>query len=440
MGYIFWIDLAFFTLLMGLSAFFSSSETALFSLSNVQLEQMRQKKHPRLDVIERLLTRPRRLIMTIIIGNDLVNVSAAMISATIVIQLLSEEYKWINLFIMVPILLLVGEVTPKTLAIRNNVAFASAESRPIEFFARMVKPLRVLVRTVSEWFITLIVGKERSLGNIITEDMVRTLAYEAVGEGALDRTEAQFIEQIFDFGNKILEDVMTPRSEIFFLQLENTVPEILQELHRTRHTKVPIFQEHRDNIRGILYARDLLGIDLDEISKEPQWFKNLLREPYFVPESKPAAELFDTFRERRMSCALTVDEYGGVTGLVTMEDLLECIFGDIHSPSDVSPQAYIKMLSEDRYRIDGAMPIADLNREIGCDLPEDQAETIGGLVLHKFGELPPENASIQISGLHFSVVEVEENRIKELHLEKSEKHDAPQPKGADTPGRSDQIK
>ncbi len=437
MGYIFWIDLAFFTLLMGLSAFFSSSETALFSLSNVQLEQMRQKKHPRLDVIERLLTRPRRLIMTIIIGNDLVNVSAAMISATIVIQMFSEEYKWINLFIMVPILLLVGEVTPKTLAIRNNVAFASAESRPIEFFARMVKPLRVLVRTVSEWFITLIVGKERSLGNIITEDMVRTLAYEAVGEGALDRTEAQFIEQIFDFGNKILEDVMTPRSEIFFLQLENTVPEILQELHRTRHTKVPIFQEHRDNIRGILYARDLLGIDLDEISKEPQWFKNLLREPYFVPESKPAAELFDTFRERRMSCALTVDEYGGVTGLVTMEDLLECIFGDIHSPSDVSPQAYIKMLSEDRYRIDGAMPIADLNREIGCDLPEDQAETIGGLVLHKFGELPPENASIQISGLHFSVVEVEENRIKELHLEKSEKHDAPQPKSADTPGRSE---
>jgi putative hemolysin len=439
MGYIFWIDLVLFSLLMGLSAFFSSSETALFSLSSVQLEQMRQKNHPRLDLIERLLTRPRRLIMTLLIGNELVNVSASVISATIVIQVLGEEYKWVNVFVMVPVLLLFGEITPKTLAIRNNVAFASAESRPIEFFARMVKPLRVLVRTVSEWFITLIVGKERSVGNIITEDMVRTLAHEAVGEGALDRTEAQFIEQIFDFGNKTLEEVMTPRSEIFFIQLENTVPEILKGLHRTRHTKVPVFQEHRDNIMGILYARDLLGIDLNEISNEPRRFKNLLREPYFVPESKPAAELFDTFRERRMSCALTVDEYGGVTGLVTMEDLLECIFGDIHSPSDVSPQAYIKMLSEGRYRIDGAMPIADLNREIGCDLPEDQAETIGGLVLREFGELPPENTSIQINGLHFSVVEVEENRIKELHLEKSETNDAPKPKGEDTPGVSDQI-
>ena len=420
MGYLFWFDLTLFVLLMGLSAFFSSSETALFSLSNVQLEKMRQQNHPRVDLIERLLTRPRRLIMTILIGNELVNVSASVISATFVIYLLGEQYKWVNLFVMVPVLLLVGEITPKTLAIRNNIAFAGTESRPIEYFARIIKPLRILVRTVSEWFITLIVGKERSQGNIITEDLVRTLAHEAVGEGALDRTEAQFIEHIFDFGNKTLEDVLTPRSDIFFLPLESTVPQILKELHRTRHTKVPIYQEHRDNIVGILYARDLLGVDLDTISREPQKFKDLLREPYFVPESKPAAELFDTFRERRMSCGLTVDEYGGITGLVTMEDLLECIFGDIHSPSDISPKVYIKMLSEDRYRIDGAMPIADLNREIGCNLAEDRAETIGGLVLHEFGELPPENATIQINGLDFSVVDVDENRIKELHLEKSD--------------------
>jgi len=420
MGYLSWLEGILFVLLMGLSAFFSSSETALFSLSSLQLEKMRQRNHPRVDLIERLLTRPRRLIMTILIGNELVNVSASVISATFVIYMLGEQYKWLNLFVMVPILLLVGEITPKTLAIRNNIAFAGAESRPIEYFARIIKPLRVLVRTISEWIITLIVGRERSQGNIITEDLVRTLAHEAVGEGALDHTEAQFIEQIFDFGNKTLGDVMTPRSEIFFLPLKSTVPEMIKELHRTRHTKVPVYQEHRDNIVGILYARDLLGVDLDKMSREPQIFKDLLREPYFVPESKPAAELFDTFRERRMSCALTVDEYGGITGLVTMEDLLECIFGDIHSPSDVSPMVYIKMLSDNRYRIDGAMPISDLNREISCNLPEDRAETIGGLVLHEFGELPPEKATIQIGGLDFSVVDVDENRIKELHLERSE--------------------
>ena len=417
MDYTFWFELILFAFLMAFSAFFSSSETALFSLSSVQLEQMRRKGHPRVDLIERLLTRPRRLIMTILIGNELSNVAASVISATIIIRLMGTGSEWINLLVMVPILLLVGEVTPKTLAIRNNIAFADFECRPIEFFALIVKPLRWLIRTVADVFITFIIGKERSHGNIITEDMVRVLAHDAVGEGALDRTEAQFIDHIFDFGNKTLEDVMTPRSDIFFLPLKSSIFEKVEELRRTRHTKVPIYREHRDNIVGILYARDLLGADLEKLSADPQEFIKLLREPYFVPESKQAAELFNTFRERRMSCALTVDEYGGVTGLVTMEDLLECIFGDIHSPSDISSHVYIKELDKGRYRIDGAMPIADLNERIGSNLDEESAETVGGLLLNEYGELPSEGTVIVINNLQFKVVEVEENRIKELHLE-----------------------
>lgn len=201
---------------MGLSGFFSSSETSLFSLSNVQLEQMRRDKHPRIGLIQLLLSQPRRLIITILIGNELVNVTASVISAAIVIRLLGAENKWINLLIMVPLLLLVGEITPKVLAIRHNVAFAGFESKPIEFFARLIKPVRLVVRTIADWIITLLIGRDRSRGNIITEDMVRVLAREAVGEGALDRLEAQFIDHIFDFGNKTLEEIMTPRSDIFF--------------------------------------------------------------------------------------------------------------------------------------------------------------------------------------------------------------------------------
>jgi len=428
MDYTFWFDLILFAFLMAISAFFSSSETALFSLSSVQLEHMRRKRHPRIDLIERLLSRPRRLIMTILIGNDLVNVAASVISATIIIRLMGIGSKWINLLVMVPVLLLFGDVTPKTLAIRNNIAFAAFECRPIEFFARLVKPVRWLVRTVADVFITLIIGKERSHGNIITEDMVRVLAHEAVGEGTLDRSEAQFIDHIFDFGDKTLEDVLTPRSDIFFLPLESGIPEKIEELRRTRHTKVPIYREHRDNILGILYARDLLGVDLESLSEDPQKFVKLLREPYFVPESKLAAELFNTFRERRMSCALTVDEYGGVTGLVTMEDLLECIFGDIHSPSDISPQTYIQDLGENRYAIDGAMPVADLNQRINSNLDEEPAETVGGLLLHEYGELPSEGAVIVIDEFSFKVIEVEENRIKELLLEI--KKDPPPPADA----------
>lgn len=412
-----WLELILFVVLMGFSGFFSSSETALFSLSNVQLEQMRQENHPRIDLIQHMLSEPRRLIITILIGNELVNVAASVISAAVIIQLLGDEKKWVNLFVMVPILLLVGEITPKTLAIRNNVAFAGAECRPIQLFAKLITPLRWMVRLVSEWFITLIVGRERSRGNIVTEDMVRTLAHEAVGEGALDRLEAQFIDHIFEFGNKTLEDVMTPRSDTYFLSVATPLAEVVAELRRTWRTKVPVFGEHRDDIVGILHARDLLGVDLGLADREKRPLEQLVREPFFVPESKPVSELFHAFRERKLSVALVVDEFGGVTGLVSMEDLLECIFGDIPSPSDRRHRTRIDDLGDGRSATSGAMLVADFNGETGADLPTDQADTIGGLLLHQFGELPPAQAVVEIEGLRFTVMEVSENRIKTVAWE-----------------------
>ena len=428
MDYVLWLEVGLFVLMMGLSGFFSSSETSLFSLSNVQLEQMRRDQHPRIGLIQRLLGQPRRLIITILIGNELVNVTASVISAAIVIRVLGAENKWINLLIMVPLLLVVGEITPKVLAIRHNVAFASFESRLVEFFAWLIKPVRLVVRTVADWIITLIIGKERSRGNIITEDMVRVLAREAVGEGALDRVEAQFIEQIFDFGNKTLEDVMTPRSDIFFLAKDMPLGEIIVEVCKSRHTKIPIFQENRDNVCGILHARDLLGIDIEKFSPDSHRLERLLRKPYFVPESKLAADLFRTFQERKLSIALTVDEYGGITGMVTMEDLLECIFGEIHSPSDEVDQVSIKDLGEGRYAVDGSIPIAEFNHQMGSDLSVEWGETIGGLLLHHYGELPPEGDKIEIDGFRFRVTEVEENRIKTIEFEETPEVTSPEEK------------
>lgn len=432
MDYVLWFEVGLFVFMMGFSGFFSSSETSLFSLSDLQLEQMRRDQHPRIALIQRLLSQPRRLIITILIGNELVNVTASVISAVIVIRVLGAENKWINLLIMVPLLLLVGEITPKVLAIRHNVAFASFESRLLEFFAWLIKPLRLVVRTVADWIITLIIGKERSRGNIITEDMVRILAREAVGEGALDHFEAQFIEQIFDFGNKTLEDVMTPRSDIFFLAMDMPLDEIIAEVCKSRHTKIPIYQENRDNVCGILHARDLLGIDIEKFSRDPYRLQELLRKPYFVSESRLAADLFRTFRERKLSIALTVDEYGGVTGLVTMEDLLECIFGEIHSPSDEVHQVSIKDLGEGRYAVDGSMPITEFNQEMDSDLSEEWGETIGGLLLHHYGELPPEGDKIEIDRFRFRVTEVEENRIKTVEFEENPEVTSPEEKSPDS--------
>jgi CBS domain containing-hemolysin-like protein len=270
---------------------------------------------------------------------------------------------------------------------------------------------------------------------------VRTLAHEAVGEGALDRLEAQLIDHIFEFGNRTLEDLMTPRSDTFYLPVSSPLALAVEEIKRTWRTKVPVFNEHRDDIVGILHARDLLGVDLEQAGGEPRPLEKLVRPAYFVPESKPASELFHTFRERKVSVALVVDEFGGVTGLVTMEDLLECIFGDIPSRTHRRHRTHVEDLGDGRQATAGTMLVADFNRKTGADLPSGEANTVGGLLLHSFGELPAVDAVAEIGNLRFTVTEVAKNRIKKVVWERlpADADEAPQPGNAvDAPADGDE--
>ncbi len=423
MDFVFVLELLLFAILMGLSAFFSSSETALFSLDRRQLERMRHDDNPRIALIERLLSEPRRLIVTILIGNEFVNVTASVISAAIVIRVLGADSKLLNLLIMIPILLLVGEITPKTLAIRNNVAFATFQSRPIELFTKLITPLRGLIRLISDFFTTLIVGRQRIQGSIVTEDMVRTLAREAVGEGVLDQHEAHYIDQIFNFGDKTLEEIQTPRTNIFYLSADIPPKEMLAGLRGARHTKVPVYRGNRDTIVGVLHSRDLLGVDLDKIGKRPDSWLKLLRKPYIVPEKKTAAELFHAFRKRKLSVALTVDEYGGITGLVTMEDLLECIFGDIPSLSGVNDKVDVDVRSDGSRHVEGGMTREQFNQEFDEQLEGEEFETVGGMLLHAHGELPSEGTTLNIGGIEFTVGKVGNNSIQEVIVRHSEAGD-----------------
>jgi len=414
LDFTFWIELLLFVVLLGMSAFFSSSETSLFSLNSVQIEKMRADGNPRVALISQLLSEPRRLIVTILIGNEFVNVAASVLSAAMVIHLFGAENKLFNLFIMVPILLIFGEITPKTLAIRNNVTFASYQSRPIDWFARLIAPVRWTVRIVADWFTTLIVGAERSPGNIVTEDMVRTLAHEAVGEGVLDHMEAQLIDHIFDFRNRTVEDLMTPRADVTFVPVNAGSAEILEIYRTSRQSRMPVFEEHRDNVVGILHARDLLAIDIAALGSSAQPLRSVLRRPYFVPESKSAADLFAAFRDGHKSFAVVVDEFGGVTGLITMGDLLEAIFGDIPTPSDEADEDWIRELPDGRFALPGSTPIEAFNTHFGTGLEAGELKTLGGLVLHHFGELPAEGDTVEAGRFRFGVERIETNRIAEV--------------------------
>jgi putative hemolysin len=409
------VELLLFLVLLALSGFFSGSETAFFSLNQSQLEQMKNDRNPILERIKLLLNEPRRLIVTILIGNELVNVSASVISASLVIQLMGGEDKWwVNIFIMLPILLLFGEITPKTIALKSNVLFATKVTPFLEMFATAISPLRVVIRFVADGLTTLLIGKERSRGNIVTEDMVRTLVDHAAGLGALDSTEQKFINNIFDFGNQTVRELMTLRSNFIAFSIDTPAIEILDKVKETSFTRVPIYRNHKDAVVGILHIRDLMDPNIDINTLNAKSLRLLLRKPLLVPASKSVTDLFFMLRKRKSSFALVLDEFGGIIGLVTMDDLLGTIFGSLTPNLYTTEAQEVDADGKQLITIKGSMPIYSFNRKMDAEIPTDMAETMGGWLMHSFGELPSEGESIPFEGWEFVATKVVNNRIVKI--------------------------
>ncbi|MBF0190600.1 MAG: HlyC/CorC family transporter [Magnetococcales bacterium] len=409
------IQLVLFVGLLGCSAFFSGSEVALFSLNQLQLDQMNRERHPRLALIRELLKDPRALITTILIGNELVNVAASNISATLLITFLGgEENWWVNIFVMLPILLLFGEITPKTIAVRNNIMMAGLVSQPLSLFRRGITPLRKVVGAISNYFITLVIGEQKEKHASVTEEMVRTLAEQASLDGAIDDTERTYIDNIFNFGNIRVRDVMIPRAKIFFLTRSTPVHEVFQAFKQTGYTRIPVYEGHRDDVVGVLHVRDLLSHHPD-VGKNATHPMTLLRKPYFVAANRLVSSLFQSFKEKNHSLAMVVDEFGGLVGMVTMHDLMEIIFGPLHWKANPHAQAIeVKPMVNGCYPLRGVTPVEEFIRLTGCELEDVQAETVGGLVLDALGELPEKGRKVVVEGWEFTVTEMDNNRIASL--------------------------
>ncbi len=414
---IFYLQLFLLILLLFLSGFFSGSETALFSLSKLQREKIRQFKPQSGQRINHLLERPRQLIITILLGNEFVNISISSISAGIIIRLLGQETPWVNIYIIVPLLLLLGEITPKTLAINHSENFSAIVAGPLGLFQKIITPVRWLIRNVADGIVNLIVKESVRTGSILTEDVVKTLVAEGEKEGVLDSVEKEFIHRIFDFGDTRLRDVMTPRSNLFCLPVDMALSDMIQEIKKNHYSAVPIYRDNRDNIVGIIFATDLIGLTAEELRDSAKTLQQKLRKPYFVPANKRADELFRTLQREKKSVAITLDEYGGVQGLVTMEDLLEEIFGEIGDEYEIADRSYEK-LGPKTYRVDGTLTLEEFNRLFNTDIEYEGVETVGGLVLSLFGELPRPHATILYAELHFTVEKIQANRIKSILVKK----------------------
>ena len=410
------VRLAIQVLLLFGSAFFSGSETALFSLSRLDLQKLRREHNPHTETLHELLDQPRRLIISILCGNELVNIAAAANMTGILVSLYGvERAGLISILVMVPLLLLFGEVTPKTISVSNPVRVSTGMvAAPMSVWVRLVSPLVWMIRGVADRITTLVVGEEKGAENILHLDEFRTLVEEVAREGELNATERALIYNLLEAGDTEVVEIMTPRTRTAFLNVGMTIPEIVEQFRRFRHPRVPVYRGHRDNLVGFVHAEDILRLVLDDADLSTLALDDIMHSPVVVPLTKKVDEMFDFFTANNARAAAVLNEFGGVEGFVTMKDVLTFIFGQISG--DVEGQELYHERDEDSYEVDGDMKLTDFNNLSNFGIEDPRMTTIGGVAFRHLDRLPRVGDSICIEDISITVLEMDEHRIDRVRV------------------------
>ncbi len=406
---------------LGLSAFFSSAETAFFSLTRSRLAELKESKDSKAHHVLRLLEQPKQLLITILTGNALVNVAIAVLAALLAIRL-ARTYGFpisaalaVEVILITSILLLFGEITPKIIAIKHAETWALWTALPIEFCRKIFFPITWGLNLLSAG-VSRAMRVERERFNL-SEDEIRTLVEVSEERGALEEDEKEMIQGIFEISEKTVKEIMVPRVDIVCLPITATAQDVIRVVKEKGHSRIPIYNENLDNIAGLIHVKDLLPY-----AHNGNWdveISSILREANFVPEGKKIDDLLRQFQQEKTHMAIVVDEYGGTSGLVTLEDVLEEIVGEIQDEYDRELPLYQKV-SDDVWLVDARINIDELNDLLGGDLiPEsDDYETLGGFIFARTGDLPELKQVITFDNLTFTVEEVIGKRIGRIRIER----------------------
>jgi CBS domain containing-hemolysin-like protein len=399
-------------ILLLLSALLSGAEAAYFSLGRTRLKELAEQQGKTPGPLAPLLAQPNELLVTLLVGITMVNIGASALAAAIAERIFGGMGLPIAIGAMVFLLTVFGEVLPMTLAVEHPLRFASWVNRPVAWLSVLLKPIRVGLGAFTAVTLRL-VGSERLAGHPeISEEELRTLVDVGAREGVVDRTEREMIHKVFELEDTLVREVMVPRPDMFCLDVSMPPGEILPLLREHLHSRVPVFEETIDQIVGVLYTKDLLP-HLDGL---PPTFdiRAHLHPPYFVPESKRADALLREFQAKKLHLAIVVDEYGGTAGLVTLEDLLEELVGEIRDEYD-EDERLIQRVGPRSFRVSGRLPIHELNTMTGLVIPDDSFDTVGGWVLDLFGRVPHRGEKKETEdGVRVSVEKVERTRVLEV--------------------------
>ncbi|SJZ96261.1 hemolysin family protein [Selenihalanaerobacter shriftii] len=410
------LELVALGVLFILSGFFSGSETALMSVNRVKIKHLTQEDDQKAKIVDRLLDQPDKLLTTILVGNNLVNIAASSIATALAIDLFGTKGVGIATGLVTLFILIFGEITPKSFATQNSVLASKWVSRYIEIFSYIFAPFIKILTFVTSFIIKALGGKPNQRKPFVTEEEIKKFVNVGEREGVIEADEREMINSIFDFDDTIVKEIMIPRIDMVCVEVSTPIKELVELIIDLGYSRVPVYNDTIDNIVGIVYAKDLLNF----LNKDkPAEIKKIMRPAYYIPETKEIDSLLTELRKEKIHMAIILDEYGGTEGLVTIEDLLEEIVGDIQDEYDVE-EKQIKVISENEILADSRVDIDEINEIMEVDLPEENYETISGFILSILGYVPEEQEEIEFENLTLVVENTIQRRISKVRIIKKD--------------------
>lgn len=398
--------------LLIMSGFFSMSETALMSLSKIRIRHMVEEGVKGARLVAKLTEDPNRLLGAILIGNNVVNIGASALATTIATKLFDSAGVGIATGVMTVLVLIFGEITPKSIAKQKSEKVALKVSKIINIIVKILKPFIGVFTAISSIFIRLFGGDPKASEPFITEEELRTMVGVSEEEGVLEDVEKEMIFNVFDFADAHVKDVMVQRVDVIAVDIEASYEEVLDVIKTEQFSRIPVYNQTIDDIVGILNVKDLI---MAEKSSKPFKVSDYMREPYYTFEFKKIKELFSEMKKTRNHISVVLDEYGGTVGIVTIEDLIEEVFGDIEDEYD-DYEKEIEVVKEDEFIVDGSAKLDDISELIGVNMESEEFDSVGGLVIGELGRFPEKKEEVQLNNIRFVVEEVDKNRIKKVRI------------------------
>lgn len=408
------IQIIILVILLMLSAFFSSAETAMTTANKIRIQALAETGDKRAVILLKIIQNSPKMLSTVLIGNNIVNIYASSLVTTLCFRLLGNAFVSAGAGLLTLIILIFGEITPKTMATIHAEKLSLAYARIIHLLMILFTPVVFLVQGLSFLVLRLLRVDPNAKGSTMTEHELRTIVNVSQEDGVIEDEEKKMIYNVFDFGDSVAKDVMVPRIDMTFVDVNSTYDELMAIFKEVKHTRFPVYEDSTDNVIGIINMKDLLLLQRDE----PFSIRSILREPYFTYEHKNTTSLLLEMREASYNLAIVLDEYGATAGLVTLEDLLEEIVGEIRDEYDEEEEEDItEIIPGQEYTALGATKLDDLNEELNLNLESEDYDSIGGYIIEHLDNLPIQGQGITLEdGIRVVADIVEKNRIELVHI------------------------